>query len=385
MGYVAVKGGSNAIAASIERLAFERLKRGTVLRPEQIRAGMRGLVDQVMSEASLYSESIAALAIKQAEGSPEESVFILRAFRSTLPRIHYAHTIRSETMRIERRISATFKDIPGGQILGASYDYTHRLIDHELEDETDESADRWLREWFARGVNGTDERDGTPRSLPKVIDYLRSEGLMREIEPAETPPRDITKEALTFPAARSQRLQVLTRGQTGAVTALGYASLRGYGPLLHPTVAELRVGRLPVVVPNPFGDTDDEGDGYFIGEVKATEVESVVPVGVPRGQGRTEIEFDIGYGVCFGQNETKAIAMSLLDQCLENPDPGHPTHDEEFVLLHIDSVEATGFISHLKLPHYVTFQSELDSVRASRRTDQASMADRDVELPGRNS
>ena len=29
---------------------------------------------------------------------------------------------------------------------------------------------------------------------------------------------------------------------------------------------------------------------------------------------------------------------------------------------HIDSVEATGFISHLKLPHYVTFQSKLDSV-----------------------
>jgi len=55
--------------------------------------------------------------------------------------------------------------------------------------------------------------------------------------------------------------------------------------------------------------------------------------------------------------------MSLLDQCLERPENGHAVHDEEFVLLHVDSVEATGFISHLKLPHYVTFQSELDSVR----------------------
>ncbi|MFW5689025.1 MAG: carbon-phosphorus lyase complex subunit PhnI, partial [Spirochaetota bacterium] len=331
MGYVAVKGGTNAIEASIERLSYERLKHGLVLTPEHVRAGMRGLIDQVMSEASLYAESIAALAIKQAEGSPEEAVFILRAFRSTLPRTHYSFDVESESMRIERRISATFKDIPGGQILGASYDYTHRLVDYDLTKETDDDAERRLREWFARGALGSDhvEPMGT---IPKVVDYLRREGLMRPIEPDDTPPRDVTKEALSFPTTRSQRLQVLTRGQTGAITALGYASLRGYGPLLHPTVGELRVGRLPVTIPNPFGDQDDEDDGYYVGDIKATEVESVVPVAVPRGQGRTEIEFDIGYGICFGQNETKAIAMSLLDQCLENPDPNHPTHDEEFVL-----------------------------------------------------
>ncbi len=70
--------------------------------------------------------------------------------------------------------------------------------------------------------------------------------------------------------------------------------------------------------------------------------------------------------------------MSLLDQCLEHPDRAHAVHDEEFVLLHIDSVETTGFISHLKLPHYVTFQSELDSVRRSRHM---SAADRELRLP----
>ena len=381
MGYVAVKGGTNAIEASIERLAYERLKRGTTVSAEQIRGGMRVLIDQVMSEASLYSEAVAALCIKQAEGSPEEAVFTMRAFRSTLPRIHYSAETRSESMRIERRISATFKDIPGGQILGASYDYTHRLLRDDIADETDESADEWLRTWFARPL-AAPEPIG---ELPKVIDYLRNQGLMKTVPQDDTPPKDVTKEALSFPTERSQRLQVLTRGQTGAVTALGYASLRGYGPLLHPTVAELRVGHLPITIPNPFGDEDDEDDGYYIGSIKVTEVESVVPVSVPRGEGRSEIEFDIGYGVCFGQNETKAIAMSLLDQCLENPDPSHPTHDEEFVLLHIDSVEATGFISHLKLPHYVTFQSELDSVRASRRSSQASIADRAVTAPQRSS
>lgn len=379
MGYVAVKGGSAAIESSIERLRYERLKHSCVATPELIRAGMRGLVDQVMSEASLFDESVAALSIKQAEGSPEEAVFIMRAFRSTLPRIHYSLEIRSEEMRVERRISATFKDIPGGQILGASYDYTHRLLDRDLATENDEDAQRWMERWFARATDGS-EAIG---HLPKVVDYLRAEGLMKHVERDPTPATDVTNQPLSFPAPRSARLQVLSRGQTGTVTSLGYASLRGFGPLLHPTVAELRVGFLPVTIANPFADEMDEDDGYFIGEVKVTEVESVVPVSVPRGGGRTEVEFDLGYGICYGQNETKAIAMSLLDQCLQNQNSAYPTHDEEFVLLHVDSVEATGFISHLKLPHYVTFQSELDSVRKSRLGKQQSMASREVTVPER--
>ena len=58
--------------------------------------------------------------------------------------------------------------------------------------------------------------------------------------------------------------------------------------------------------------------------------------------------------------------MSVLDHCLEHGDKRFPTEDEEFVLYHVDGVEATGFISHLKLPHYVTFQSKLSSVRGTR-------------------
>jgi len=378
MGYVAVKGGREAIEASIERLKYERLKRGTVLGVEQARAGLRGLMDQVMSEGSLYDEEAAALAIKQAEGSPEEAVFLLRAYRSTLPRLHTSLPLRSEEMRIERRISATFKDIPGGQILGASYDYVHRLLDDSLREEQDADARAWLEGWHdavhRSGETGPKEPLG---SLPKVLDYLRELGLIAMREDDEAEPRDVTKQTLSFPAHRSERLQVLTRGQTGTVTSLGYASLRGFGPMLHPTVGELRVGRLPVVVPNPLTDSvhaeADPSDGYYLGEVRLTEVETVVPIQVPKAEGRTGLSFDLGYGACFGQNETKAIAMSLLDQCLEHPDARYPTHDEEFVLMHVDSVESTGFISHLKLPHYVTFQSELDAVR-STWSDDASVS-----------
>ena len=34
---------------------------------------------------------------------------------------------------------------------------------------------------------------------------------------------------------------------------------------------------------------------------------------------------------------------------------------------HSDNVQATGFVEHLKLPHYVDFQSELGLVRRLRK------------------
>ncbi|MDQ0163639.1 carbon-phosphorus lyase complex subunit PhnI [Aeribacillus alveayuensis] len=364
MGYVAVKGGTLAIEESIKRLKYERLKKGIVLDLKQIIAGMRGLIDQVMSEGSLYDETLAALAIKQAEGNPEEAVFLLRAYRSTLPRKHYSKTVYTKEMNVERRISASFKDIPGGQILGAATDYTHRLLDFSLMEETDEDAIHWLSNYEQEPI---DEEDETSiGKLPKVSDYLRKEGLFSECTTDDRQPDDVTRKSLTFPTTRSQRLQVLTRGQTGAVTSLAYAVIRGYGSL-HPTVGELRVGYLPVYIDSPIQSSNEEDDAYYIGEIKATEVEMLIPITVEKANGKKEIEFEIGYGLCFGQNETKAIAMGILDNSLEKGNKDYPTGDEEFVLYHIDSVESTGFISHLKLPHYVTFQSKLDVIRKTKK------------------
>ena len=363
MGYVAVKGGTKAIEESIKRLKYERLKSEEILEVRDIKAGMRGLMDLVMSESSLYSEELAAVAIKQAEGNPEEAVFLLRAYRSTLPRKHYTRTADTGRMNAERRISASFKDIPGGQILGASYDYTHRLMDFELIQETKEAALAWLKSYEEEVLEEISDTD--LRKLPKVFDYLRKEGLIEKFPENNEEPVDITKKSLEFPTKRSERLQILTRGQTGAVTSLGYAALRAYGAL-HPTVGELRVGSLPLYISNPIND-EGEGDDYYIGGVRVTEVETFIPKTVEKKQGKKEIQFDIGYGICYGQNETKAIAMSILDQCLEKGEDGSPLSDEEFVLYHIDAVESSGFISHLKLPHYVTFQSKLDSVRKTRK------------------
>lgn len=365
MGYVAVKGGTLAIEESIKRLKYERIKKGQAIEVEKIEAGMRGLIDQVMSESSLYSETLAAIAIKQAEGNPEEAVFLLRAFRSTLPRKHYSRVIESGQMKVERRISASFKDIPGGQILGTTTDYTHRLLDFNLMNETDELVKEWLAKFQEEVCGNEEQHESSELILPKVLDYLRKEGLISPCENNDSEPDDVTRESLEFPSSRSERLQILTRGQTGAVTSLAYAVIRGYGAL-HPTVGELRVGNLPVYVDHPIDEGDDE-DGFYIGDIKVTEVEMLIPVTVEKEYGKKEIEFEIGYGICFGQNETKAISMGILDNCLEYPNHNFPSHNEEFVLYHIDSVESTGFISHLKMPHYVTFQSKLDSVRKTKR------------------
>lgn len=356
MAYVAVKGGKEAIEKSLERLEYLRTKDQLLLDVKTIRSNLRLHLAHVMSEASLYDEELAALAIKQGEGSIEEAVFLLRAFRSTLPRKHYSTNIETSEMDIKRRISASFKDIPGGQLLGASYDYSHRMLDFKLLDETLSSPSLSIQKFYD-DVSQTMRE--TTLHLPKVSNYLRSIGFLQHMPIQTNRPKDITKHHLTFPTERPERLQILTRGMTQSVITFGYASLRGYGSV-HPTVGELRVGNLPIYI-NPLNTLDD--DNYYIGDFEATEVESFVPVTTTNKDGQKKIHFDIGYGFCFGQNETKAIAMSILDQTLTKKDATYPTGNEEFVLFHIDAVEATGFISHLKLPHYVTFQSKLSDMR----------------------
>ncbi len=363
MGYVAVTGGKEAIEASLQHLFYERVKHGKWLSVETIKGTMRGFIDHIMSESSLYSEDLAALAMKQSEGNVEEAVFLLRAHRSTLPRLYYSTITDPRDMFVHRRISASFKEIPGGQILGSSHDYLHRLLDFSLIEETEE--DVWQKKLDFEAIEVPEGSSIPLEKLPKVMDYLRAEGLLNDFPVNDEEPDDVTKMSLTFPSSRSERLQILTRGQTGGIVSLGYAGLRGYGSS-HPNVGEVRVGEQPIHI-----QLDGEEEEYYIGSIKLTEVESFIPANVSEN-GKEVLAFDIGYGACFGQNETKAIAMSILDHALENPEDT-PIHDEEFVLLHVDTIESTGFISHLKLPHYVTFQSKLEQMRKIKEESGASV------------
>lgn len=365
MGYVAVTGGEQAIAASLDLNELRRVEAGRSVAVEDILATMPDLVNQVQSEGSLWAPEIAAVAIKQACGSIEEAVFLMRAYRSTLERLYTSRVVDTDGMRAGRRISAAFKDIEGGQILGATRDYSHRLIEFELADETVSDARERAREIRSR-LSAPADADAAALldRVPRVLTYLRAIDMVRDWPVDDTEPVDITKTPLSFPAPRSVILQALSRGLTQAVVAIGYAAIRGFG-LSHPTVGELRRGTVAIEIDAPGASEDVAEDAYYLGSIPVTEVESLIVSDEEDGDGGHRSALDVGYGLVMGDDESKAIAMSVLDHSLRADDVRFPTQDQEFVLYHIDGVEATGFISHLKLPHYVTFQSKLDSALRS--------------------
>lgn len=366
MGYVAVTGGEQAIAASLDLNELRRVEAGRSVAVDDILAAMPDLVNQVQSEGSLWAPEIAAVAIKQACGSIEEAVFLMRAYRSTLERLYTSRVVDTDGMRAGRRISAAFKDIEGGQILGATRDYSHRLIEFDLADETVSDARERAREIRAR-LSAPADADAAALldRVPRVLTYLRSIDMVRDWPVDDTEPVDITKTPLSFPAPRSVILQALSRGLTQAVVAIGYAAIRGFG-LSHPTVGELRRGTVAIEIDAPGAPEGAAAeDTYYLGSIPVTEVESLIVSDEEDGDGGHRSALDVGYGLVMGDDESKAIAMSVLDHSLRADDVRFPTQDQEFVLYHIDGVEATGFISHLKLPHYVTFQSKLDSALRS--------------------
>src|SRR5271167_3960552 len=357
--YVAVKGGAAAIDAAHRLLAEAR--RGDPALPEltcaQIDQQLSLAVDRVMAEGALYDRGLASLAIKQARGDLIEAIFLLRAYRTTLPRLAVSEPVDTAKMAIERRISATFKDLPGGQVLGPTFDYTHRLIDFDLE---------------APGAPAPAPMAPSGPSTPasRVTDIIARDDLIdRETAPSDASVADITRDALDFPAPRDARLQNLARADEGFLLGLAYSTQRGYGRT-HPFVGEIRFGEVEVEL-----FVEDLGFAVPLGEISVTECQMVNQF--TGGDGRPP-RFTRGYGLVFGQSERKAMSMALVDRALRADEFAEerkgPAQDEEFVLSHSDNVQATGFVEHLKLPHYVDFQAELELLRQLRREGLAKEA-----------
>jgi alpha-D-ribose 1-methylphosphonate 5-triphosphate synthase subunit PhnI len=351
MAYVAVKGGEQAIDNAHAWLAEER--RGgpatAALSISQIQQQLGRAVDRVMAEGSLYDRELAALAIKQAQGDLIEAAFLLRAYRTTLPRFAHSAPVETATMRVERRVSAIFKDLPGGQVLGPTYDYTHRLLDFTLlEDQPDGSI-------AAPGPVASIE------AMPRVPDILGHEGLLEPDARSDRDPGDLTRQPLSFPAERDVRLQALARGDEGFLLGLGYSTQRGYGGS-HPFAGEIRMGEVSVEI-----EPAELGFSIDIGDLILTECQMVNQF---KGSKTVPPQFTRGYGLVFGFGERKAMAMALVDRAMRAEELGEdvtaPAQNIEFVLYHSDNIEATGFVEHLKLPHYVDFQSELQNIRRMR-------------------
>jgi len=355
MGYVAVTGGSEAILRAEELVNYFRVKGKTKpVDVGQIREQQRLAVDKVMGEGSLYAPNIAALALKQAEGDGIEASFIVRAYRATQPRRYVSLTVDTDDMQVIRRISGAFQDIPGGQILGPTRDYIQRLVDFSLLEEKDQFIRKFLTQVGAKAGDSS-----LPDSFPKVVSLLRNEGLLEQPKDDVRGVHDITKESVNFPYPRSAKLQSLARGETGAMMALAYSSIRGYGDI-HPYLGELRVGYVRMYINHPARQ-----EPIYIGKVLVTEAEVIAQYS--ENANKNTPKLSLGYGLCFGHNEVKAISMGILDRSMcSQAVEKTPAQDEEFVLYHIDGIEASGFVSHWKLPHYVTFQSTLDRLRRSQ-------------------
>ncbi|MEE2865563.1 MAG: carbon-phosphorus lyase complex subunit PhnI [Pseudomonadota bacterium] len=351
--YVAVKGGEKAIRNAHKLMAKRR--RGDTSVPsltlEQIAQQLSHAVARVMGEGSLYDEMLAALAIKQARGDLIEAAFLMRAYRTTLPRFGYSQPIDTAKMLVERRVSATYKDLPGGQVLGPTFDYSHRLLDFALAAEED---------GLEKPVETATAEEG---SMPRVTDLLGDEGLMEPdpVTDEDAPVGDLTREPLSFPADRDLRLQNLARGDEGFLLALAYSTQRGYGRT-HPFAGEIRYGEVEVEF-----FAEELGFTVTLGAIKVTECQMVNQF---KGSAKTAPTFTRGYGLVFGQVERKAMSMAMVDRSMRWQELGEeqsaPAQDVEFVLSHSDNIQATGFVEHLKLPHYVDFQAELDLVRRMR-------------------
>lgn len=349
MAYVAVKGGERAIDNAHAWMKQER--RGDPDVPEittaQVQAQLGRSVDRVMAEGSLYDPGLAALAIRQAQGDLIEAAFLVRAYRTTLPRFAHSAPVDTAGMAVRRRISAVFKDMPGGQILGPTYDYTHRLLDFALE------------AGFVPPAPA--EMPAEDAAVPRIHDILGHEGLIEADVPGDDVPGDVTRAPLAFPLTRDVRLQSLARGDEGFLLAMGYSTQRGWGGS-HPFVGEIRVGEVCVEITPP-----ELGFPIDIGDLTVTECQMVNQFA---GSKTAPPQFTRGYGLVFGHGERKAMAMALVDRALRAEELGEsataPAQNQEFVIYHCDNIEATGFVEHLKLPHYVDFQSELETIRRMR-------------------
>ncbi|EYS87245.1 carbon-phosphorus lyase complex subunit PhnI [Cupriavidus sp. SK-4] len=350
--YVAVKGGERAILNSYRML--DAYRRGDTAVPEltlaQIREQMPLAVSRVMAEGSLYDPHLAALALKQAAGDQIEAIFLLRAYRTTLARFGYTQPVDTGAMRLQRRISSTFKDVPGGQVLGPTYDYTQRLLDFTLEAGRDPEPLPPSPEPLAA-------------SMPRVTGLLEADELVEadQIPAGDPTPPDLTREPLAFPASRAARLQNLARADEGFLLSMGYSTQRGYGNS-HPFAAEIRYGTAEVEL-----FVEELGFAVTIGEIELTECQMVSQFA---GNADEAPRFTRGYGLVFGYNERKAMSMALADRAMRAEELGEaadaPANDIEFMLYHSDNVEASGFVQHLKLPHYVDFQANLELLRRLR-------------------
>jgi alpha-D-ribose 1-methylphosphonate 5-triphosphate synthase subunit PhnI len=353
MSYVAIKGGVEAIRSSKHFFKTE-LRTDAALADDTIIKGMRFACDRIMAEGALYTEKLAARALRLSGGDMLEAAFYVRAHRSTCQRIGSAALIDTGDIQIIRRISSAFKDIKGGQILGPSCDYVIRLFSSLKNREPDNDD-------FLPCDNSSAIR------AESALHSLRQEDRVVLLPNRESEPFDVTRSFPLPPYPRSGVMQIMARGETGALLAFAYTTMRGFGDV-HPTIGDLRLGMADISFTHPL-----TGNTVKVGIIRVTACETVGSFAADPQDGKLRLA--VGYGFCYGFNETKAIAMSILDLAMNHT--GYSVGGDaiaanpEIVVHHVDAIESMGFTNHFKLPHYVTFQADLQVFNKARNNNES--------------
>ena len=162
-----------------------------------------------------------------------------------------------------------------------------------------------------------------------------------DVTPCIEKPVDITRIPPSPAPTAPERLAHLARGEEGYLTGLAYESLRKAGAA-HPYVADLAAGRAEVMV-----TLEDLGLTVSIGEIELTACIAVLP------DSGADPQLREGFGITFGRAERKAVAMAVVD-LQAGADKAPPD-----LLMHADGVAASGYVSHLKLPHYSDFAADM--------------------------
>lgn len=354
------KGGTEAIVAA-ERLVLERRAGITdALTVDSVIESFPMTIDRIMGEGGLWDPATAAAAFLQGSGDISEAVHLIRAHRSTLPRLAHSVPLDPREMALLRRVVSTQRQPDGPILLGETVDYTARIL-HDADEPALPIVDP-LRELTSE----------PPADEPfrRFRDYLADKGLLVDRAVEDDPePFDIQMVAAQLPAERSAVLSYSSQADTGALINIWYQSVLGPDGYAaeHVTIGELRHGRLPLRVEDP-----DSGEAVHIGELRVSECEAVASLGGMRGEDPTT--FDVGYAMAFGHNERKVIAAASLDIAVVRFRGTETGRRLEQILLHTtDGLAASGFLEHLKLPHYVTFESMVDASLAARAEQDADL------------
>lgn len=345
------------LQASKDLVASSRAMRNGAGRETRVGTGLDLLCDHICAEAGVWAPDVAGRAVAQAGGDLARAVTLVRVWAATLPG-QAALGCGDEEIRVVRRVSAAFAEIPGGQWLGASPDFETRLLDWSDDDpaptEPGMNASELLPD--VRAAADADPAGAPSRAeLGRVASFLRAQpgiGIAARTEPSDGP--DPFDEPLGPRPSREARLAALARGETGALVALANVALIGRSEAV---AGELCVGAASLRVPHPRS-----GAPVRVAEVPLSEATVLGDAEVDGATG-----FQPGFGVSVGRIERRALAGAVIDATLETGSPVGGM-DELRLLGAVDGLATSGFVDHLRLPHFASFASYLDRVRPGAAT-----------------